>query len=179
MSISRFDDRVPVFGDDVFVHVDATVVGDVVLHDGANVWPGAVLRGDVERIELGPRVSFQDNAVAHTDVGYPMRIGAETVIGHGAILHGAVVGDRCLIGMGAILLNGCELGDGCIVGANSLVPEGRSYPPGSLIVGSPGRVVRQVTGDDDADRVEFVGRYVRRGRQYAELGLAADLSPWR
>lgn len=179
MSISAFGDKIPVFSPTAFVHPDATVIGDVVLEDGANVWPGAVLRGDVERIVLGANASFQDNAVAHADPRYPVTIGADCIVGHGAIVHGAVIGERCLIGMGCTLLNGCEIGAESIVAANALVTQEKKFPPRSLIVGSPARLVREVTDDDIRPRAEFTGRYLRRARRYAELGLAADLSAFR
>jgi carbonic anhydrase/acetyltransferase-like protein (isoleucine patch superfamily) len=148
MSIHAFADRVPVFAAGAYVHPDATIIGDVVLEDGANVWPGAVLRGDVERILLGSQTSFQDNSVAHADPGFPVTIGAECIVGHGVIVHGATIGARCLIGMGSTLLNGCEIGDESIVGANSLVTQGKKFPPRSLIMGSPAKAVREVTDED-------------------------------
>ncbi len=179
MSITPFADKVPVFGAGAFVHPDATIIGDVVLEDGANVWPGAVLRGDVERILLGHHSSFQDNSVAHTDPGFPIVIGPDCVIGHQVIVHGAIIGARCLIGMGSTLLNGCEIGDECIVGANALVTQGKKFPPRSLIIGAPAKVAREVTDEDLAPRAELRDRYVRRSARYAELGLGADLSVYR
>lgn len=179
MSIHVFHDKVPTFGAQVFVHPDATVIGDVVLGEGANVWPGAVLRGDVERISLGPGVSFQDGCVAHCDPGFPLVAGAGCVFGHGAIVHGATVGAGCLIGMGSTLLNGCEIGEGSIVGAGALVTEGKRVPPRSLVVGAPARVVRQVTDDELARSAELSARYVRRSLAYLEAGLGADLSAFR
>jgi carbonic anhydrase/acetyltransferase-like protein (isoleucine patch superfamily) len=179
MSITPFAEKVPVFGAGAFVHPDATIIGDVILEDGANVWPGAVMRGDVERILLGSHSSFQDNSVAHTDPGFPIVIGPDCVIGHQVIVHGAIVGARCLIGMGSTLLNGCEIGDECIVGANALVTQGKRFPPRSLIIGSPARVAREVTDEDLAPRVELRDRYVRRSARYVELGLGADLSAYR
>jgi carbonic anhydrase/acetyltransferase-like protein (isoleucine patch superfamily) len=179
MSISAFGDRVPFFGQGAFVHPDATVIGDVVLEEGANVWPGAVLRGDVERITIGRQSSFQDNSVAHSDPGFPLVIGPECVVGHGVIVHGCTVGARSLIGMGSTLLNGCEIGEDSIVGANSLVTQGKKFPPRSLIMGSPAKLVREVTEEDLAPRRELHGRYVRRSAAYAELGLGADLAAFR
>ena len=176
MAISAFGDKIPRFSPTAFVHPDATIIGDVLLHDGANVWPGAVLRGDVELIELAEDVSFQDNSVAHTDEGFPLYIGRDTLVGHGVIVHGAVIGEGCLIGMGSVLLNGCRIGDECIVGANSLVTQGKEFPARSLILGSPARVVRELTDEDLGPREELTGRYMRRSRRYAELGMAADLS---
>ena len=176
MSIHAFHDKVPVFGAQVFVHPDATVIGDVVLGPGANVWPGAVLRGDVERISLGPGVSFQDGCVAHCDPGFPLVAGAGCVFGHGAIVHGATIGAGCLIGMGSTLLNGCEIGEGSIVAAGALVTERKRIPPRSLVVGAPARVVRQVTEDELARGAELSARYARRSLAYLEQGLGADLS---
>ena len=171
MSIRVYRDKVPSFGQDVFVDPAAVIIGDVVLEDGANVWPGAVLRGDVERITLGAQTSFQDNSVAHTDLGFPITVGPDCVIGHNVTLHGATVGARCLIGMGAILLNGCQIGDECIVGAGALVTQGKVFPPRSLIVGSPAKVVREVTDDDLKPRAELRDRYARRSLAYLAEGL--------
>jgi carbonic anhydrase/acetyltransferase-like protein (isoleucine patch superfamily) len=179
MSITAFAESVPVFAADAYAHPDAIIIGDVVLEDGANVWPGAVLRGDVERILLGAQTSFQDNSVAHADPGFPVVIGPGCIIGHGVIVHGASIGARCLIGMGSTLLNGCQIGDESIVGANSLVTQGKKFPPRSLIMGSPAKVVREVTDEDLEPRAELHERYVRRARRYTELGLAADLSAFR
>ncbi len=179
MSISAFGDKVPHFGSAVFVHPDATVIGDVVLEEGVTVWPGAVLRGDVEQIVVGAFSSFQDGAVAHSDPGSPVRIGPGCVIGHGAIVHGATIGAGCLIGMHATLLNGCEVGEESIVGAQTLVPQRRSFPPRSLLIGSPARVERALTDEDLAPLAGVHARYSARGRLYTERGLAADLSAFR
>ncbi len=176
MPITPFKDKQPAFGRDVFVHPTATIIGDVVLEEGANVWPGAILRGDVECIRLGSHTSFQDNSIAHSDPGYPVTVGPDCVVGHGVILHGATVGARCLIGMGSTLLNGCEIGDESVVGANSLVTQGKTFPPRSLIMGSPAKVVRAVTDEDLQPRVELRDRYARRSFDYIEQGLGADLA---
>jgi carbonic anhydrase/acetyltransferase-like protein (isoleucine patch superfamily) len=176
VSISAFGDKVPAFSPTAYVHPDATIIGSVVLRAGANVWPGAVLRADTDVIELAEDVSFQDNAVAHTDEGFPLFIGRDSLVGHAAVVHGATIGEGCLIGMGSVLLNGCEIGDESIVGANSLVTQGRRFPPRSLILGSPARLVRELTDDDLVPREELTGRYSRRAARYAELGMAADLS---
>jgi gamma-carbonic anhydrase len=179
MSIRPFGDRLPVFGPDVFVDLDATVIGDVVLEDGASVWPGAVLRGDVERIVLGSHVSFQDASVVHCDPGFPTTIAADSLVAHGVIVHGATIGVRCLVGMGSILLNGCVIGEESIVAAGALVPGGRSFPPRSVLMGSPARVVREVTDEEVGQTLELRDRYVRRARRYLELGFGADLSAFR
>ena len=176
MSITAYRDKAPSFGREVFIHPSAVVIGDVVVEDGASVWPGAVLRGDIERITIGARTSFQDNSVAHTDVGHPVVIGPRCVIGHGVIVHGAVVGEGCLIGMGSTLLNGAEIGPESIVGANSLVTQGKVFPPRSLIMGAPAKLVRAVTDDDLQTAIDLCERYARRAVDYNEAGLGADLS---
>ncbi len=171
MPLVTFSDKTPLVAQGVFIWPEAVVLGDVVLLEGANVWPGAVLRGDVERITIGPRTSFQDNAIAHCDPGFPVDIGSDCIIGHGVIVHGARVDQGCLIGMGSTLLNGSVIGAGSIVGANSLVTQGKQYPPRSLIVGSPARLVREVTEEDLAVRLELSERYARRAAEYLRLGL--------
>jgi carbonic anhydrase/acetyltransferase-like protein (isoleucine patch superfamily) len=179
MTIHAFGDKVPQFGADVFVHTDATVIGDVVLEEGATVWPQAVLRGDVEQIVIGAFTSFQDGAVGHADPGTPLRVGSGCTVGHGAILHGCTVGDGCLIGMHATLLNGSQVGEHSIVAAQALIPQHRAYPPCSLLVGSPARVARALT-DEEIEHITWVrGRYAARGKLYAEQGLGADLTPFR
>src|SRR6202795_3396031 len=125
----------------------ATLIGKVRLKIDASVWFGAVLRGDNEWIELGERSQIQDNATLHTDMGFPLTIGSDCVIGHNVILHGCTIGDRALIGMGAIVLNGARIGAGSLVGAGALITEGKEFPEKSLIVGAPARVMRTL---DDA-----------------------------
>ena len=169
-----FNKTAPLLGPGAFVFTTAVLIGDVVLDEGANVWPGAVLRGDVERIHLGAYTSFQDNSVAHTDPGYPIEVGPDCVVGHNVVLHGATVGARCLIGMGAILLNGCVVGDDSIVGAGALLTQGKVFPPRSLIIGSPAKAVREVTDDDLKPRVELRDRYARRSQAYLEAGLGIE-----
>lgn len=179
MSISAFGDRVPRFAAGVFVHPDATVIGDVILEEGVTVWPGAVLRGDVERIVVGAHTSFQDGAIAHTDRGSPVSIGRDCIIGHGAIIHGATVGRGSLIGMHATLLTGCTVGEDSIVGAQTLVPEGRVFPPRSLLVGSPAKLRRELTEADLQPLDAMRERYTARGRSYSEQGLSVDLAAFR
>ncbi|MBC7676795.1 MAG: gamma carbonic anhydrase family protein [Rhodoferax sp.] len=121
---------------------DANIIGKVTLGQGASVWFGATLRGDNERITVGPGSNIQENCVLHTDVNYPLIIGANCTIGHKAILHGCIIGDGTLIGMGATILNGAKIGAGCLIGAGALITEGKIIPDGSLVMGAPGRVVR-------------------------------------
>ena len=146
----------------------AVVIGRVRLKRQTSVWFGAVMRGDNEWIELGERSQIQDNATLHTDPGFPMTIGANCIIGHNVILHGCTIGDECLVGMGAIMMNGSRIGANCIVGAGAVITEGKTFPDNSLIVGAPARVVR--TLDDKAREMIRGGAdiYVRRSQEYAK-----------
>jgi carbonic anhydrase/acetyltransferase-like protein (isoleucine patch superfamily) len=146
----------------------AVLIGRVRLKRETSIWWGAVLRGDNEWIELGERSQIQDNSTLHTDPGFPLVIGANCVIGHNTVLHGCIVGDNSLIGMGAIVLNGARIGNGSLVGAGALVTEGKTFPDNSLIVGAPARAVRPL---DDEARAMIAGGadiYVRRSQQYAK-----------
>ena len=138
--------------DSAFVHPDAFVYGNVTLGPRVSVWPTAVLRGDTAPIVVGEDSNIQDGTILHVDPGVPCVIGARVAVGHRAIIHGATVEDDCLIAMGAILLNRVHVGAGSIVGAGALCPEGMTIPPGSLVVGLPGKVVRDVT---DAERARI------------------------
>lgn len=129
---------------DYWVAPGAHVMGDVRLGEGVSVWFGATLRGDNEVIEVGEGSNIQENSVLHTDMGYPLRIGAHCTIGHKAMLHGCTIGDGSLIGMGATVLNGAVIGRGCLIGAGALVTEGKVIPDGTLVMGAPGRVVRDL-----------------------------------
>jgi carbonic anhydrase/acetyltransferase-like protein (isoleucine patch superfamily) len=146
----------------------AAVIGKVRLKNDCSVWFGAVLRGDNEWIELGDRSQIQDNATLHTDMGFPITIGPECVIGHNVVLHGCTIGERVLIGMGAIVLNGARIGAGSLVGAGALVTEGKEFPERSLIVGTPARAIR--TLDDAAIAAIAAGAdiYVRNFKRFAK-----------
>lgn len=148
-----------------FIHETAVVLGDVTLADETSVWPTAVIRGDVETITIGARTNVQDGAVIHADPGVPTVIGEDCVIGHRAIVHGSTLGNGVLVGMGAILLNRCRIGDGSIIGAGSVCTEGLDVPPGSLVLGIPARVVRQL---DVAQRRQILANAAR----YVELARA-------
>jgi len=144
--IHALDGREPVIGRDVWIAPGAHVIGDVVLEDEAGIWFGAVLRGDNEVIRVGRGSNIQENCVLHTDIGFPLTIGADCTIGHKAMLHGCTIGDGSLIGMSATVLNGAVIGQGCLIGAGALVTEGKVIPDGSLVMGAPGRVVRSLDG---------------------------------
>ena len=129
---------------DYWIAPDANVIGRVVIGEGASVWFGCTLRGDNEPITIGAGSNVQENCVMHTDPGFPLTIGEGCTIGHKAMLHGCTLGQNVLIGMGAIVLNGARIGDDCLIGAGALITEGKEIPPGSLVLGAPGRVVRQL-----------------------------------
>jgi carbonic anhydrase/acetyltransferase-like protein (isoleucine patch superfamily) len=146
----------------------AAVIGKVRLKNDSSVWFNAVMRGDNEWIELGERSQIQDNATLHTDMGFPLSIGPDCVIGHNVILHGCSIGERALIGMGAIVLNGARIGAGSLVGAGALVTEGKEFPERSLIVGAPARAIRSL--DDAAVAAIAAGAdiYVRNFKRFAK-----------
>jgi carbonic anhydrase/acetyltransferase-like protein (isoleucine patch superfamily) len=170
MPIYELDGQAPEFPGEgqYFVADTAALIGRVRLKREASVWFGAVLRGDNEWIELGERSQVQDNATLHTDLGFPLTIGANCVIGHDVILHGCIIGDETLIGMGAILLNGAKVGRNCLVAAGSVITEGKTFPDNSLIVGTPARVIRSL--DEKASEMirEGADIYVKRWQQYAK-----------
>lgn len=138
----------PQLAENVYIAPGAFVIGRVKIAQGANIWYNTVLRGDVDEIHVGRYTNIQDNSTVHVVCGSPAVIGDYVTVGHGAIIHGCTVGNNCLIGMGAILLNYAEIGDNCIIAAGSLIPERKKIPPNSLVMGSPGKVVRQLTEED-------------------------------
>ena len=140
--IYALDGIAPDLHPDSWVAPDANLIGKITLQQGASVWFGATLRGDNERITVGTGSNVQENCVLHTDMGYPLMIGENCTIGHKAMLHGCVIGDGTLIGMGATILNGAKIGAGCLIGAGALITEGKEIPDGSLVMGAPGRIVR-------------------------------------
>lgn len=146
----------------------ATVVGDVTLAEEASVWYGAVLRGDINRIVIGPRSNIQDNAVIHLADDYAAIVGELVTIGHGAIVHACTVEDEVLIGMGAIILDGAEIGARSIIGANALVTGGTRIPPGSLVIGSPAKVVRQLSHEEQATTKTWALKYVGSAKYFRE-----------
>lgn len=151
-----------------YVAPDAQVIGKVILKEEATVWFGAVLRGDIEPITIGNGSNVQDGCVLHTDAGYPLTIEDGCTIGHMVMLHGCTIGRRSLIGIGSIILNGAKIGEECLIGANSLIPEGKEIPPRSLVMGSPGKIIRQLTDEDVARFTQGAGRYVQNGNRYRE-----------
>lgn len=131
-----------------FIAETADVIGKVKIGEGSSIWYGSVLRGDIEPISIGVYTNIQDNCVVHTENNIPTKIGDYTVVGHSAIIHGAQIGSNCLIGMGAIILNNAVVGDNCIIAAGSLVSEGKNIPSNSMVMGTPGRIIRSVTQEE-------------------------------
>jgi len=146
----------------LFVAENATVIGDVTLGEEVSIWFGAVVRGDKSRIEIGCGSNIQDNAVVHTTTGFPVTIGRNVSVGHGAILHGCTIKDDVLVGMGAIVMNGAVIGEGSIIGAGAVVTEGKEMPASSLILGVPAKVIKQT---DAAQREQIV----HNAREYVKL----------
>jgi len=144
MTLYSLDGVAPTVAPDAWIAPGAHVIGHVILGARASVWFGSTLRGDNEAITVGDGTNVQENCVFHTDMGYPLSIGAGCTIGHKAMLHGCTIGTNSLIGMGATILNGAVIGDNCLIGAGALVTEGKQIPDGSLVLGSPGKVVRQL-----------------------------------
>ena len=158
---------------DSWVAPTAAVIGKVRLDAGASVWFSAVLRGDNELIHIGENSNVQDGTVMHTDMGWPLTLGKGVTVGHNAMLHGCTVGDHSLIGIGAVILNGAKIGKHCIIGANTLIAEGKEIPDGSLVVGSPGKVVRALTDEQKSKLEASAANYVHNAQRYAK-GLQED-----
>jgi carbonic anhydrase/acetyltransferase-like protein (isoleucine patch superfamily) len=161
------NDLSPQFAPGAWAAPSADLIGDVRLGARASVWFGAVLRGDNTPLILGEGTNFQDGSVGHSDADFPLTIGARVTVGHQAILHGCTVADDCLIGMGARILNGALIETECIVGAGALVTEGKSFERGSLIVGAPARVVRQVTDEERRLLRASAAHYAEKAQRYA------------
>lgn len=168
MALYRLGERTPQLAPTAYVFETAAVIGDVILSDDVSIWPGAVLRGDNDAIHIGAGSNIQDGSVLHTDTGHPLVIEANVTVGHQAMLHGCTIGTGSLIGMQAIILNGARIGRNCLIGAGALVPEGREIPDNSLVVGRPGKVLRQLT-DDDLTAIRAGNRhYIDRARLYRD-----------
>ncbi|MGO8695523.1 MAG: gamma carbonic anhydrase family protein [Rectinemataceae bacterium] len=165
--IHSFEDKVPRVHPSAYVSWNAEVVGEVDLAEDASVWYAAVLRGDIAEIRIGRSSNVQDGSVIHVDRGVPCIVGEGVTLGHRAVLHGCIVGDWALVGMGAVILNGAAIGERSIVGAGALVTQGKVFPPRSLIMGSPARVVRELRDEEVAELREHALSYVDLARRAA------------
>jgi carbonic anhydrase/acetyltransferase-like protein (isoleucine patch superfamily) len=166
MAIYSIADTSPVLAPGAWVAPGAHVLGRVELADGVGIWFGAVLRGDNEPIVIGEGSNIQESAVLHTDMGFPLRIGRHVTVGHQAMLHGCTIGDGSLIGIQAVVMNGVRIGRECLIGAGALVPEGKEIPDRSLVLGSPGKVVRELTDADVARIRAGAESYVARAAAF-------------
>lgn len=170
--IYQLDDRKPTFKGDYFVAQNAAVIGSVVFEPNSSVWYNVTIRGDNDVITLGENVNVQDGSVIHTDGGVPVVLERNVSIGHLVMLHGCTIGENSLVGIGAIILNKAVIGKNCIIGAGSLITEGKVIPDGSLVMGAPGKVVRQLTPEQVALNTWIAEHYVERSARYRK-GLKA------
>lgn len=150
-----------------YIAPGVVVTGDVVLAPGVNIWFGSIVRGDLARITLGARANIQDGCIIHTDHDWPQDIDEGVVVGHGAILHGRRIGRDTLVGIGARLLSGCEIGEECLIAAGALVTEGRRIPPRSVVMGIPGKIVREITAEELQRTHEICAHYLEMAQRYA------------
>ncbi|SHF87527.1 Carbonic anhydrase or acetyltransferase, isoleucine patch superfamily [Modicisalibacter ilicicola DSM 19980] len=166
MAIYRYGDWTPEIHDSVYVAETADVIGLVTLERDASVWYQAVLRGDTDHLKVGEESNIQDGAVLHADPGFPLSVGRGVTVGHQAMLHGCTIGDGSLIGIQAVILNGAVIGRNCLVAAGALVKEGANFPDNSLIVGSPAKVVRELSAEAIEGLKKNAAGYVERGRRH-------------
>lgn len=157
-------------GKKVFIHKAAYVAGDVTLGDGAGIWCGACIRGDIAPVMIGKNTNVQDNATIHVGKDAPAVLGDYVTVGHNAVVHGARVGNGTLIGMGSIVLDGAEIGEGCLIGAGTLIPGKKTIPAGSLVFGNPYRIIRTLTQAEQQGIRENAEEYLRLAEEYREAG---------
>lgn len=168
MIFSLHERSVTFASENYFIAHNATVIGSVVIGDNVSIWFNVVLRGDNDVIAIGADTNIQDGSVIHVDPGKPVTIGRGVTVGHKAVIHGCTIGDNTLIGINSVILNGAQIGNNCIIGANALIPEGKIIPDGSLVMGSPGRVVRQLSEEQIAGLEKSAAGYVANGRRFRE-----------
>ncbi|MFM2323765.1 gamma carbonic anhydrase family protein [Brachymonas denitrificans] len=168
MAIYQLDDKTPQIADSAWVADNAEVMGDVRLGENVSIWFNTTLRGDNDPITIGDGSNIQDGSVLHTDEGVPLTIGRNVTVGHMVMLHGCSIGDESLIGIGAIVLNGAKIGRNCLVGAGALVTEGKEFPDGSMILGSPAKVVRQLTPEQIEGLRYSAQHYIDNAKRYKQ-----------
>ncbi|MGI9392952.1 MAG: gamma carbonic anhydrase family protein [Parvibaculales bacterium] len=168
MSIFRLGEHAPDIAAQCFIADTASLVGDIRLAPKVSIWFSAVLRGDNEPIVLGEGSNVQDCAVLHTDPGFPLSIGSGVTVGHGAMVHGCSIGDDCLIGIGAIILNGAKIGKNCLIGAHSLITEGKEIPDNSLVFGSPAKIIRETTDEEQEAIRKNARHYMEHAKTYRQ-----------
>ena len=168
MTIFELDGMAPHLDEGAWVAESAEVIGKVRMHKNASVWPNVIVRGDNDLIEIGEDSNVQDASVLHTDPGFELIIGKCVTVGHQVMLHGCQIGDGSLIGIGAVILNGAKIGKHCLVGAGALVTEGKEFPDGSMILGSPAKVVKTLEPEQMKKIEDIAGRYVKNAQRYAK-----------
>lgn len=169
MALYSIGTKTPQLGDRVWIAPNATVIGDVRLAANVSIWWNAVLRGDNDPIVVGENSNIQDGSILHTDDGVPLTIGRNVTVGHMVMLHGCTIGDGTLIGMGGIVLNNASIGKNCLIGAGALIPEGKVIPDNSLVVGSPGRIVHELTEKHIERIAHSAEHYVGKALHYSEF----------
>ena len=161
-------DKKPQNSGENWVASNATIIGDVTLEKNSSIWFNAVLRGDIENIYIGEGSNIQDGSVLHTDPGCPLKVGNNVTVGHLVMLHGCTIGDNSLIGIGAVILNNAKIGKNCIIGAKALITENKEIPDNSLVIGSPGKVIREVTEEEKKSVLENTKHYQDNWKRYSK-----------
>ncbi len=164
--IQKYKDKTPQIGKTTYVAQSADIIGDVVIGEESSVWQNVSIRGDLDSIVIGDKTSIQENSSLHISTGIPLEIGSYVTVGHGVILHSCTVGDNSIIGMGATILDGAVIGENSIVGAGSLVTPGKSFPPNSMIMGSPAKVVRELSIEEQKNNRTHAEHYAHLGKEY-------------
>ncbi len=160
------DKRVELLGAHHFIAHDATLVGAITLEAGANIWFQVVIRAENDTVRIGEGTNVQDGSVLHVDPGFPLTLGRRVTIGHKVMLHGCTVGEGSLVGINSVVMNGARIGRGALIGANSLIPEGKEIPDGVLVLGSPGKIVRELKPEERANLLRIADGYVERAQRY-------------
>ena len=166
MIYSLGDKKVQIVGEDYFIAENATVIGSVIIHNDVSIWFNAIIRGDNDPITIGEGTNIQDGAVIHSDEGIPLNIGMGVTVGHQAMLHGCTIGDNSLVGINAVILNHAKIGKNCIIGANCLITQGKEIPDNSMVLGSPGKVVREVTQEEIVELKHSAEHYVANFKRF-------------
>jgi len=166
LKYSLSEKEVQIVGEDYFIADNATVIGSVIIHNDVSIWFNVVIRGDNDPITIGDGTNIQDGVVIHTDEGIPVNIGKDVTVGHQAMLHGCTIGDNSLIGINAVILNHAKIGKNCIIGANCLITQGKEIPDNSMVLGSPGKIVREVTEEEINELKHSAEHYIQNYKRF-------------
>ncbi len=179
MSFYQVAGKKPVLqGEGHFIAPNATIIGDVTLQAHSSVWFNAVIRAENDSVMIGENTNIQDGSVLHVDPGFPLAIGDHCIVGHKTMIHGCTIGNGCLIGINAVILNGAKIGDGCIIGANALVTEGMEIPAGSMVLGSPAKIKRRLSDEEQHGLIIGAGNYVRNAKLFNETLIEIDVNDY-